>query len=140
MRGSGHEHGNLQLPGQHQQAGHMVDMLMGDQNGGKRVGIVSRSLHALESFAAGNSRVNEKPGGRTLHNRAVSPAAAGQHRDRNSHARSILPRTVETEVTSRLIRYFWVEAVSSRHSAPGFGEWQQASVSNITPVAWITFR
>src|ERR1700676_5198327 len=102
MRSSSHEHRDLQLPRQHQQAVNVVGMLVRNQNCGKRMRIGSRSLHALESLAAGNSRVHENPRRRPLHNRAVSPAAASQHRDRDCHARSILPCAVETEVT------FWL--------------------------------
>src|SRR5580692_10149367 len=102
MRRPGHEHGNLEFACEHQQARNMVGVLMRNHNRGERMRVVSGCLHTLESFAAGNASVDKNAGRRTLHNRAVSPAAAGQHRDRNAHARSILPRTVETEVT------FWL--------------------------------
>src|SRR5277367_2094375 len=117
MGRAGHEHGDFEFPRQHQQAGNMVGMLVGDYDGGKRVRIVSRSLHALEGFAARNSCVDQNPRRRTLHNRAVSPAAAGQHRDRNSHARSILSRTVETEVTFWLADTFGWKAIGCQLSA-----------------------
>src|SRR5580704_17978472 len=77
----------------------MVRVFVGDDDGGERMRIVPRRLHAFEGFAAGNSRIDQNARRRTLHNRAVSPAATGQHRNRHTHGRRILPRAVKTEVT-----------------------------------------
>src|ERR1700683_4619595 len=77
----------------------MVRVFVGDDDGGERMRIVPRSLHAFEGFAAGNSRIHQNARRRAVHNRAVSPAATGQHRNRHTHGRRILPRAVKTEVT-----------------------------------------
>src|ERR1700734_350552 len=96
----------------------MVRVFVGDDDGGERMRIVPRSLHAFEGFAAGNSRIDQNARRRTLHNRAVSPAATGQHRNRHTHGRRILPRAVKTEVT------FWTAGTF------GWGSCQLSALSS----------
>ncbi len=99
VRGSGHEHRHLQLFRQRRQSGNMVGMFVGNKNCGKRVRIDCERLQAFESLAAGNSRIHQQSSLAAFNHRGISPAAAGQHRDRNAHTRSIHSPTVELGVT-----------------------------------------
>jgi hypothetical protein len=74
----------------------MVGMLVSDDDGRERACIASNRLHPFECFATGDSGIDEDASGRAFDDGSVSPAAAGQHRDRNSHARSIPGNRVET--------------------------------------------
>src|ERR1700758_3587759 len=60
-------------------------MLMADENGRDAARIEADCFKAFESLAAGNSRINQEARLRAFHHRGFSAAAAGQHRDTNSH-------------------------------------------------------
>ena len=48
MRGSRHEHGDVQLPGQNQQSINVIGMFMSNQNGGKRMRIIPGACMRLK--------------------------------------------------------------------------------------------
>ena len=84
----------------------MVGMFMGNENGRKRLRILSERLHALECLTAGDAGVDQYPGASAGHERTISPAPAGQHRDSHTHIRSIRAPPVEPGVTFRLADTF----------------------------------
>src|SRR4051812_143029 len=90
----------------------MVRMLVGDQDCRNFPRIAPQRLQPLECLATGNPRIDQNAGARAFDQRGVSPAPAGQHRNRNTHARSIHSSTVETGVTSWLSRYLRVNSTS----------------------------
>src|SRR5579864_818844 len=60
-------------------------MLMADQNGRNAARIEADCLETFESLAAGDAGINQNASFRTLHHGSISAAAAGEHRDTNSH-------------------------------------------------------
>src|SRR6059058_6375923 len=90
-------------------------MFVSDQDRGNFARIAAHRFQSLKSLAAGNSRVDQNPGARAFNQRAISSAPAGQHRNRNTHARSIHSSTVETGVTSWLSRYLRVKISKVGH-------------------------
>ena len=102
--GAGHEYRHLEFSGQHGQPVNVVGVFVSNQDGGKGSRIVALGAHAFDGLAAGNSRIHENLRARTGNDGAVSPAAAGQHRNRNSHVRRILAQAVETRVTNGMRR------------------------------------
>src|SRR5258708_14552780 len=74
-------------------------MLVRNQNRGKRLRIFPERLHALESFAARNAGVDEDFCPRAGHERTIPFAAAGQHRNRYTHAREHTRLPCELGVT-----------------------------------------
>src|SRR4029077_5229969 len=106
VRRSSHEDRNVQLPCQNQQPIDVIGVLVCDQDSGKGARIIAPGLHPFESFATGDAADHQNGRARAEDNSAISPAAAGQHRDRNSHSSSIRVATVETGVTFSLSETF----------------------------------
>ena len=54
--------GNLQAARQNGEAGDVVLMLVGDQDGVERAGVFAGKSHSLEQFAAREARIDEQTG------------------------------------------------------------------------------
>src|SRR5260370_11581389 len=121
VRGAGHVDRDAQFLCQRGQSVDMVGMLVGDQNGRERVRVLSQSLHAPESLAAGDAGVDQNFGACARHNGAISPAAAGQHRDTQTHAGSIRAQAVNRGVTFWLSDTLEFPASGVRLPLSGFG-------------------
>src|ERR1041385_9545726 len=64
----------------------MICVLMSDEHRRDRMRIAAGHLEALESFTAGDASIHQNACLRAFNQRAITAAAAGQHRNRNSHA------------------------------------------------------
>src|SRR5205085_199529 len=83
--GPRHVNRQLQFVRQYPKPGHMVGVLMRDHNSFKPVRVFASLFHALERLAAGDSGIDQDAALGSGNNRAVSPAAAGQHCHAHRH-------------------------------------------------------
>ena len=77
MGGRGHEDGQAKLFGHDVQAGDVVGVLVGDEDGGERLGRDALGGEAAAGFAAGEAAVDEHARLRGCKDRAVASAAGG---------------------------------------------------------------
>ncbi len=79
MGGLGKEDRNLEAAGEDGEPGDVVLMLVGDEDGVELRGVFAGNRHALEEFAAGETRVNQNPGARAGDDGAVAFGPGGEH-------------------------------------------------------------
>src|SRR5581483_2595470 len=96
MRRPGHEHRHVQFAGYYQEAVNMIRVFVCNHHRTERLRIGTLRFQPLESFAAGDTCIDQNPGGRAFDDGSIAAAAARQHRQGPSHARSIPALTVET--------------------------------------------
>ena len=87
--GAGHVDRHGELLRQSVEPTNVVGMLVRNDDGREGTRVLAAGFDATKSFTPGKAGVNQNASARTRHDGAVAFAAAGQHRTRNRHKRSI---------------------------------------------------
>ena len=85
LRGAIAIDGQFQFPGERQQAGNVVGMLMGNQDAGKIFWGAANGREALADLTRAESRVHEDAGFVGFHVSAIATGSAAKNSEANSH-------------------------------------------------------
>src|SRR5439155_18229459 len=101
-----HEDWHFQFPCQSGESRDVIGVFVRDQDCGNVARIAAYRFQSLESLAARDTRIHQNARAGAFDKSSVSPAAARQHRNRNSHVRSIHLMAVNLGVTLWLSETF----------------------------------
>ena len=90
------EDGDAEAAGEDGEAGDVVDVLVGDEDGGELGGIFAGERHAAEEFAAGEAGIHQDAGAAAGYHGAVAFGAGGEHG--HAHLINIRGLAVDWEV------------------------------------------